>query len=332
MKMYMNDKRLNVISSQNKSSDQPFPDSKNGWRREAQAQFERMWLVDPEQFNPLRNCMERERIARTWALAQEFVPPKDKLVADLACGGGVMSKRLKDAGAKVHALDIASNALKILREQVPNIDQTYQQCLPHTTLDDDAYDLVFADEVIAYLPAQQLRLFMAELCRLVKPNGFTICSTALDLKTQDPLLRFASLAETEFKIHKWVCSHHRLYIRLRNFFSAPSRYARASTNPDFRQQELQKRTGFNQKWWRWNSQGPLAIFWRIVQYVANPFAHLLKQNRTLLLGLEKICRTLWGDAGISHAIFIASRRPLQPLQLPPDEIPVERKGKRFVWE
>ncbi len=327
----MNDKRLNVVNTQNKP-ESPAPNSKKDWRQAARAQFERMWLIDPEQFDPLRNCMERERIERTWTLATEFVKPKDKLVSDLACGGGAMTKRLKEAGSIVHALDIASNALKILLANVPLVDQTYQQCLPHTTLEDDAYDLLFADEVIAYLPAQELRLFMAELCRLVKPNGYTICSTSLDLDSQDPLVRFASLAETEFKIHKWVCSYHRLYIRLRNFFSGPSHYVRASKDPNYRQQELQKRKGFSQKWFSWNSQKPLAFFWRIIQYLTNPIAHLLKQNRSLLLRLEKICRFFWGEAGISHAIFIASRRPLPPLDLPSNEIPIERRGKRQTWE
>jgi 2-polyprenyl-3-methyl-5-hydroxy-6-metoxy-1,4-benzoquinol methylase len=328
----MCNQRLNILATENNKSRPPSNGSKNDWRREAQANFERMWLVDPEQFNPLRNCIERERIDRTWKLAQDFLLPKDKLVADLACGGGVMSKRLKDAGATVHALDIASNALKTLLQNVPNIDQTYQQCLPHTTLEDDAYDLVFGDEVIAYLPAQQLRLFMAELSRLIKPKGFAICSTNLDLDTQDPLLRFASLAETEFKIHQWVCSHHRLHIRLKDFFTAPERYARAYNDADYKQQQLQKRRGFSQKWFRWNSQGPLAMLWSVIQYLAYPIAQPLKQNRTLMLFLEKICSVFWGDAGISHATFIASRRPLQPLELPKDEIPIERKGKRQVWE
>ncbi len=328
----MNEQRLNIVRTENKPSEQPLPDSKNGWRRAAQAQFERMWLIDPEQFNPMRNCMERERMERTLKLAKEFELFKDKLIADLACGEGTLSKKLKEAGAIVHALDIASLAIKTLKEHVPNIDKTYQQCLPHTTLEDDAYDLVFANEVIAYLPPQELRLFMAELCRLVKPNGYVICSTRLDLNTQDPLLRFASLAETEFKIHKWVCSHHRLYVHLKAFFCAPSDYARAYKDANYRQQELQKRTGFRQKWLRWNSQGPLGLFWTVIQYPVYPLAYLFKQNRPLMLFLETICRIFWGDLGISHALFIASRRPLQPLQLPADEIPIERKGKRQVWE
>jgi hypothetical protein len=37
-------------------------------RRELQAKFERLWLLEPEQFNPLRNCMQRERLERTYQL------------------------------------------------------------------------------------------------------------------------------------------------------------------------------------------------------------------------------------------------------------------------
>jgi 2-polyprenyl-3-methyl-5-hydroxy-6-metoxy-1,4-benzoquinol methylase len=328
----MSEKKLNIVGVSQKPTGSSIPDARNGWSREAEAQFERMWLVDPEQFNPLRNCMEKERIERTWNLITEFIDPKDKLAADLACGGGVMTKKLKETGAHVHALDIASNALKILKDQVPNVDAVYHQCLPHTTLADDAYDLVVADEVIAYLPSQQLRLFMAELCRLVKPAGFLVCSTALDFTTQDPLLRFSGLAETEFKIHKWSCSYHRLYIRLRDFFSAPGHYAKAFKDPTYLQRSLQELKGFSQKWLRWNSQGILGALWTGVQFLTNPVAKLLNQNKTVMLALEKICRTFWGDSGISHAILIASRRPLQPLVLPKDEIPIERKGKREVWE
>lgn len=324
--------RLNIVSTQSKSSEPPFANSKNGWRYEAQAKFERMWLMDPEQFNPMRNCLERERLQRTKDLIQRFMDSKNKWVADLACGGGTLSKHLYELGAHIHALDIASNALSRLKMTVPQIDQTFQQCLPHTTLEDDSYDLVIANEVIAYLPTEQLRLFMAELSRLVKPQGYVICSTPLDLNTQDPLQRFASLAETEFKIHEWVCSYHRLYIRLKNFFSAPSHFAKARKDREYLLQESQNRHGFSRKWFLWNSHGFLAAVWSIVQYITNPIAHFIKQSRSLMLMLEKICRLLFGDAGISHAIFIATRRPLQPLHLTKNETPIERKGKREIWE
>ena len=323
--------RLNIISTQ-KSPEPPFANSKNGWRYEAQAKFERMWLINPEQFDPMRNCLERERLQRTKDLIQRFMDAKNKWVADLACGGGALSHYLHELGAHVHAVDIASKALSILKEKVPHIDQTFQQCLPHTTLEDDAYDLVIANEVIAYLPTEQLRLFMAELSRLVKPQGYVICSTPLDLNTEDPLKRLASLAETEFKIHAWVCSYHRLYIRLKNFFSAPAHYAKARKDRDYFLQESHNRQGFSRKWFLWNSQGFLAALWSIIQYITNPIANFIKQSRSLMLVLEKICRVLFGDGGISHAIFIASRRPLQPLHLMKNETPIERKGKREIWE
>lgn len=328
----MSNKRLNIVDTKKNSNQKSPRNEREAWRQEAEAQFERMWLIDPEQFDPMRNCMERERLSRTWALTLKFIDPKNKWAADLACGGGVLSKHLKEVHANVHALDIASNALKIVHKNVPDIEATFQQCLPHTTLEDDKYDLVFANEVIAYLPSTQLRLFMAELCRLVKPDGFVICSTGLDLDSQDPLLRFSGLADTEFKVHQWICSYHRLYIRLLDFFSAPEIYAKAYKDREYRQKMLDDRRGFSQKWMRWNSQGLLGIFWMGVQYLSSPISQFMNQNKTWMLTLEKLCRALWGDNGISHAIFIASRRPLLPLELPKDEIPIERKEKRHIWE
>jgi 2-polyprenyl-3-methyl-5-hydroxy-6-metoxy-1,4-benzoquinol methylase len=324
--------KLNIVSSDNNRPEPKRLDSKNGWRREAQAHFERLWLLNPEQFDPMRNCMERERLERTWDLIKKFIDPKDKLITDLACGNGQFSKKLKDAGATVHALDISENALKLARQNVPHLDDVYQECLPHTTLEDDAYDLVIANEVIAYLPAQQLRLFMAELCRLVKPKGFVVCSTPLDFNTQDPWERFASLSETEFKIHEWSCGYFKLYIRLRNFFLAPGLFAKAYKDVDFKQQQLAERKGFNFKWFIFNSQGILGFTWSIIQYITEPIGKFLNQNRPTMLFLEKICKMFWGESGMSHAIFLAERRPLTPLHLPKEEIPIERKGKREVWE
>ena len=235
------------------------PNSQNAWRSEARARFERLWLLNPEQFNPLRNCMERERIERTWSLAVEFLPLKNKLVADLACGAGVMTQRLKEAGARVHALDIASIPLKILQEKVPQVDQTFQQCLPHTTLEDDAYDMVFADEVIAFIPPQQLRLFMSELSRLIKPDGYVICSTALDLNTQDPLARFESLTETESKFTNGsaaiiACTYA---CAISSVLQAAMHALMQTLNID--NKSYKSAQGFSQKWLRWNSESSLDI-------------------------------------------------------------------------
>ena len=131
-----------------------------------------------------------------------------------------------------------------------------------------------------------------------------ICSTALDLDTQDPLLRFSSLAETEFIILEWSCSHHRLYIRLKDFFQAPQKYARGYKDAEYFDRTINDLRGFSQRWFKWNSQGLLGFFWSGIQLFTNPIFNFINQNQTFMNILEKICKAFWGDNGISHAIFI----------------------------
>ncbi len=328
----MPQKRLNIVAVDPNGKRRPIPQSTRHARRlETQAKFDRMWLVDPEQFNPLRNAMERERLDRTFAAIKEHFDPVYKLVADLGCGSGVMSRRIRDAGASIHAVDISNNALKILAQSDMTSIQATQDYVPRTTLTDESYDLVISTELIAWLPSDDYRLYMAELARLVKGEGWVVCSTAVDIDSEDALQRFAALAETEFTVKKWILSYHRLSLRLWDFFDAPRRFFRASQDPEYREQQLKKRHAFSLLWFRCNSSKILGYFWFLIQYIATPIAYALKQWPPLLNGMEKISRFLWNDAGITHAIFIAKRRPLIPPP-PEDELPIEPKGKRQVWE
>lgn len=327
----MSKDRLNVIGTQNAPSNPPLESPRPGsLRLEAQAKFERLWMVDPEQFNPLRNCKERERLARSWDLMKEFADPSGKLAADLGCGSGIFSRKLTEGGAGVHAVDIAHQALQRVQEMGLSGIKTFQEYVPRTSLKDEAYDIVVATEIIAYLPHTEQRLLMSELCRLVKRKGIVICSAPIDINSIDALQRFGELAETEFKIEKWTFSYHRLWIRILDFFQAPRRFAKAAQDAEYRERELSMRQALSHWWFKWNSKKPFSLVWSLMQYLTNPLADFLKQQRSLLLGLEKICRFFWTDTGISHALFVGTRRPL--IVVKPEEIPQERKHKREVWE
>lgn len=325
----MTSKKLSIISSEPTPPPKPevrfkSSSSKHVRRLEVQARMERLWHEDPEQFNPLRDCMERERLERTWRLINDFTQLPNLRCVDLGCGCGIFAKRLKEAKAVVNVVDISSIALKLAAEQTPAPDAFVQDCLPHTTLPDDAFDLVLALDVIAYLPAEDYRLFFAEANRIMSDSGFVVCSTPLDIDTDNPLDSFAALAETEFQIERWVLSYHLLYIRICRFFKSPGLFVKA-----FRDQEYRKKI-LNEKgwWWKINSSRPLVYIWWGLQWIASPIAGWLKQSRWMMNGLEKISRFIWSSSGISHAIFIGKRRPLYKT----DEIPVELKHKREVWE
>ncbi len=308
------------------------PTAKNKARRlEAQAYFDRLWLIDPEQFNPLRNCMHRERIDRTMQLIEKMGELQNKRVVDLGCGSGVLSRRIRDEGASVDAVDVSENALKKLREFSLERIQPCQDYVPSTLLNDDAYDLVVCTELIAYVRSDEYRLLFSELIRLVKREGYIICSASIDIDSDDALARFAEFAETETEILQWSLSYHRCYIRIKSFFETPSRFIKASRDGEWKTRELKKRGSLSSWWLRINSTPPLVWLWYPISLLFYPFMALLKNNRTVLLLLEKFCHALWQENGVSQAIFIGKRRKLFQ-ELPKDQIPKEHKQKRQVWE
>ena len=205
-----------------------------------------------------------------------------------------------------------------------------QEYVPRTKLDDMRYDVVLAAELIAYLPPDEYRLFMSEMCRLVKRDGFVVCSTAIDINSEDALVRFAELFETEFQPIKWVVSYDRLWIRLSDFLEAPRRFTKASEDDNYRQRELQNRKSLGRWWFSLNSHKAVAWLWKIVGLVSKPVANAFSNSPWMLVQLEKLCKTFWDDQGISHAIVIGKRWPLA--RTPEKDIPVVRPGKRQVWE
>ncbi|MBA3722021.1 MAG: class I SAM-dependent methyltransferase [Parachlamydiaceae bacterium] len=325
--------RLNIIQVDQNSSfskKNPIGSSRSAQKKESQARFERLWLLDPEQFNPLRNCMQRERLDRTWNLLVAHINLKNKNFADIGCAAGVFSRRIRDAGAKVDAVDIAENALKHLKENDCNNITPRHDAMPNTSLPDSSYDCVVCTEVIAELSHQDFRLFFAELARLIKADGYVVCSTPIDINTEGGLQRFIELAHTEFDIIKAIPSYHALYLRIKKMVGVPDLYIRSSKDPILRHKEMGERNKIR-RWWFWlNSTVVIAPFWKLINFAISPIKSLIKNSTSTLLSLEKICQFFWDEAGISHVIIICQRRPLHVPE--PTEMPIERLKKRQVWE
>ncbi len=72
----MADSRLNIVQTSptpSSNSASMGGSSRLSRQKESQAKFERLWLVNPEQFNPLRNWMQKERLERTWTLLNTHI-------------------------------------------------------------------------------------------------------------------------------------------------------------------------------------------------------------------------------------------------------------------
>lgn len=329
----MKDNHLNVIKSgpSEESSDCTIKvlSTRKANQKKLEAKFERLWLLDPQQFNPMRNCMQKERIERTWTLLRSFFDPSGKKIVDIGCGEGFFTRRLRDNGAQMVAVDIAENALKRLRTHDMREIRAQQEAMPQTSLADDFYDLVVCMEVIANLEKEDYRLFFAELSRVTKRNGYVLCSTPIDIYTDGAVEKLLDYARTELEIVDYCASYHALHICLKRFFQAPAKFVEGWKNPEFRQKELSQKKGFNYYWFYLNTTFIFIWLWYFLSVCLRPLLKVIKNNRSVLLWMEKITRFLWDDSGISHFIFLARRRPL--FQKPIEE-PIERRGKKEVWE
>lgn len=328
----MSERRFSIVQDPfHKTSSSPrFFSSRAARYKELEAKFERLWLINPEQFNPLRNCMQKDRLDRTWRLIQGYLSLNNIKAVDIGCAAGVFSRQLRDAGAEVDAVDIAENALKYLRQNDMQNIKDQRDTMPATSLPGDHYDLVVCNEVIADLPPEDFRLFFSELSRLVKSTGHVVCSTPLDIHTIGASQRFIDLAKTELDLLDCIPSYHALYLRLKKICHVPRLYVKAWNDPNQWERDIKERKGFKY-WMFWLNTTPIMIWlWLGLGLVTKPLLHLLNTNTRLLLMLEKICYFIQGENGLSHLILIGKRRPLMPEE--PDEAPIERPKKKEIWE
>ena len=187
---------LNVLPQNSQAKHSPGLKPQASRINQAEAYFERKWLIDAESMMPNGSIREMNRIERSWeAILEIFGNDLSSLqVVDIGCGSGELVKRLHKAGARVLAVDIALNALKHLPSGIPQ----KQDALPDTRLFDDFYDLVICTDVIADLAVPQHRLCMSELYRLLKPDAWVMISTSLDSEGEGALESFIDLISTEF--------------------------------------------------------------------------------------------------------------------------------------
>lgn len=332
----MNDNPLKIIATDKKREKISTRSTLSNRQQEAQAKYEREWLQDPQQFDPKRNCFERERIDRTYQLIANHIELSGKKAVDFGCGNGTLAKRLRDAQAEVVAVDIAENALKELRKEKAENIETKRYALPITPLVDDTYDLVVCADVIAEIPSQDHRLALSELSRTVKRDGWVVTSTAIDIYSEDALEQFVALNETELQIVDSASSYHAWSIRLIDFLKIPHKYNQGRTNKEFRKEELKRRSGISKRWFQIQSSFPLVYFWKGIDFLLKPIYRWMSQSKLFMSTLESCCQLLKNDRGISHIILIGKRKALvekiaepDPQALMHDRPPFRRERK---WE
>lgn len=275
-------------------------------RIKSTAYFEKQWKECPEKFEQTHSAIKRARIGH---LKNQINNLSTKgRACEFGCGAGILTEWLAEQGFQIDAIDVAAQAVERLSEkQLPNV-KAYREYAPYTNLDDNTYDIVICNNMIGKLHPHEYRLLFAELARIAKQEGSILCSSSLDIYSDDALNLFTSFANTEMLIEHWHFEYHYLFLRCLDFLKSPKK---------------RSITGFTL----------LKPFWKTLSLVFSPIADYWNNSSTIMNGLEKFTRLFMQDSGITYALIIGKRRPIIP-QIPtevPDPIRTTRT-KRSVWE
>jgi SAM-dependent methyltransferase len=135
--------------------------------RAAAAMQEEIWTALPAGAPPF--AFERRR-----RFLIEHVT-RGAAVLDLGCGEGAFTAVLAEAGARPVGVDVAEAALERARERHPDLDFRRASPGEPLPLEDGAVDVVWASEVLAFVP--DTARVLSEVRRVLRPEGALLVTT-----------------------------------------------------------------------------------------------------------------------------------------------------------
>lgn len=279
-------------------------------KKKLKAQFDRLWLRYPKDFDPVKGALGSIRFSRSMELLEKHRSIKGESVLDLACGTGELATFLAEKGAFVDACDISTNALSHLKAK-KNI-RCLQDTLPHTNLEEKKYDVILLLDALAYFDEQGMRLVLSEVQRLLKPKGHVLISTPLDLNSDGTLQIFSGLFATEFSLIEKKLSFHYLSVKLRCFFKCIQKLSEAAAVSHVKDQELKKSKFLYRLLLRSLAHKKATFFLKPLAKLASKAQKVLENSNALILFLEGLYKKCSFNLTASHAIFLGNKKPLFP--------------------
>lgn len=103
---------------------------------------------------------------------------KGLTIADIGCGGGLVTEPLRRMGADVTGIDAGKENIRVARAHAKacGLDIDYRATTVEKIADaDEKFDVVTALEIVEHVA--DVDLFIESCCRIVKPGGLLILST-----------------------------------------------------------------------------------------------------------------------------------------------------------
>ena len=158
--------------------------------------------------NRLRTGYILERVARHAGRDAAGARPLDGIrMLDIGCGGGLLSEAMADLGATVRGVDVVERNIRIAErhrgDRLPAL--TYATSTAESLVDNgETFDVVLNMEVVEHVA--DLPAFMAQCCRLVRPDGLMFVSTI----NRNPLSFLTAIVGAEYVLgwlpkgtHQW---------------------------------------------------------------------------------------------------------------------------------
>lgn len=154
---------------------------------------------------------ERPAGQRRWKRRAEMLSSllrPDLAVLEIGCGAGYFTKVLAESGARITAIDISPDLLKVARRAAPSANVTFQLENAYAmSFPDNSFDLVAGISVLHHLDIEK---GLAEVFRVLKPGGGIFFTEPNMLNPQialqkniPPLKKWAGDSPDETAFFKW---------------------------------------------------------------------------------------------------------------------------------
>jgi 2-polyprenyl-3-methyl-5-hydroxy-6-metoxy-1,4-benzoquinol methylase len=114
------------------------------------------------------------------AFAERYVPLAGRRVLDYGCGPGYLIERLLQRGVRAEGLEFSPESIDQVRKRCGDHPLfggiTLAEQLPSPIASQNV-DVVFLVEVLEHLPAEQLKLTLDDVRRVLRPGGFLVVTT-----------------------------------------------------------------------------------------------------------------------------------------------------------